>query len=209
LNQILILSDNQQFITFCTSILNAQYQVDSLSDMTTEITADITIVDADKIPQNEFSLSLFANKATRFFILGNDWSDDKQIDALVHGAAGYSNKSVPPTLLLQAIERLLKGDIWIQRHLVSKVIGTLIQKKAPVAVTNIEQKKIKSSKLLLTLSNREREVAHMIRSGDSNKSIASTLFISERTVKAHLTSIFKKLKIPDRLHLALLIKESD
>jgi len=209
LNQILILSDNQEFITFCSSILNSQYQVDSLSDIATDFIADITIVDADIMAKNENLLSLFNTKTTRFFILGDDWSDDKQIDALVHGVSGYSHKTVSPALLLQAIERLLKGDIWIQRHLVSKVIGALIQIKSPAVESSIEQKKIESAKLLLSLSNREREVAKMIRSGDNNKTIASTLFISERTVKAHLTSIFKKLNIPDRLHLALFIKEFD
>jgi DNA-binding NarL/FixJ family response regulator len=47
----------------------------------------------------------------------------------------------------------------------------------------------------------------MIQSGENNKDIASTLHISERTVKAHLTSIFKKLNVSDRLRLALFIKE--
>jgi DNA-binding NarL/FixJ family response regulator len=47
----------------------------------------------------------------------------------------------------------------------------------------------------------------MIRVGENNKAIADTLDISERTVKAHLTSIFKKLEVPDRLHLALYMKE--
>jgi DNA-binding NarL/FixJ family response regulator len=49
----------------------------------------------------------------------------------------------------------------------------------------------------------------LILQGISNKVIAAELFISERTVKAHLTSIFKKLHIPDRLHLAILLKGSE
>ena len=47
----------------------------------------------------------------------------------------------------------------------------------------------------------------MIQDGKSNKAIANCLSISERTVKAHLTSIFKKLNVADRLHLALYIKD--
>ena len=66
---------------------------------------------------------------------------------------------------------------------------------------------IESSALLTTLSSRELDVANMIRVGENNKAIADTLDISERTVKAHLTSIFKKLEVPDRLHLALYMKE--
>jgi DNA-binding NarL/FixJ family response regulator len=70
-------------------------------------------------------------------------------------------------------------------------------------------KTIESSALLATLSSREHDVAKMIRDGENNKVIAKNLSISERTVKAHLTSIFKKLNVPDRLHLALYIKEFD
>jgi two-component system nitrate/nitrite response regulator NarL len=53
------------------------------------------------------------------------------------------------------------------------------------------------------LTPRELEVARMVNKGGNNKSIARTLDISERTVKAHLSSIFRKLNIENRLHLAI------
>jgi len=110
---------------------------------------------------------------------------------------------------LQAVTSVLKGDIWIQRHLVPRVIGTLVKMKPEPTQTLDSSKTIESSALLKTLSSRESDVAKMIREGESNKIIAKSLSISERTVKAHLTSIFKKLNVPDRLHLALYIKEFD
>ncbi|MCK5120784.1 MAG: response regulator transcription factor [Methylococcales bacterium] len=169
--------------------------------------ADAVIIDTQKIDNNDNLFSFFNKQSTRFLIVGNSWSEDNQIKALVHGAAGYCGEFEPPELLLQAVKSILKGDIWIQRHLVPRVIGTLIQMKSTPANKIQEEKSTESSKLLKTLSNRELDVAHMIRSGENNKTIASTLNISERTVKAHLTSIFKKLNISDRLHLALFIKE--
>lgn len=206
--QISIFSDNKKQTAFWSSVLSEHYQVDTVPDITDNFTADITIVDADKIIQDKELLSLFNKKSTRFLIIGSDWSEENQIEALLHGAAGYCNKIDPSEILHQAIERILKGDIWIQRHLVSKVIESLVQTNTNRAFDpKTEFERIKSSKLLLTLSKRERDVAKMIRSGSSNKIIASSLFISERTVKAHLTSIFRKLHIPDRLHLALFIKE--
>jgi len=209
LNRILFFSDNADLITLWSSLLNKQYQIDTIIDISASFTADIIIIDADKIIQNKSLLSLFSNKTTRFLIMGDNWPEENQIEALVHGAAGYCNKKDPAELILLAVERIIKGDIWIQRHLISKVIGALVQIKSTTIETNLEPKYLESSKLLSTLSTREHEVAKMIRSGDNNKTIASLLFISERTVKAHLTSIFKKLNVPDRLHLALFIKEFD
>lgn len=207
LNQILLLSDNIDLTHYCSSVLSGLYQIDIVLNLDKNFTAKIIIIDADKIDQDNHLLSLFNKKTSRFLIIGNNWPEESQIKALVHGAAGYCNQTDSPALLLQAIESISKGDIWIQRHLVPKVIGALVQMKASAEITPITPKPNDSSKLLATLSNREREVAEMIRSGESNKTIASSLFISERTVKAHLTSIFKKLKVPDRLHLALFIKE--
>jgi len=207
LNRILFFSDNKELIAFWSSTLNELYQIGTVLDIRSDFTADLTLVDAEKLSHNHSLLSLFKEKSNRFLIIGDDWSEDNQIEALTHGAVGYCDKSEPAELLLLAIDRILKGDIWIQRHLVSRVIGSLVQMKPAPVDNNTKQKSAHSIKLLATLSNREREVAGMIRSGDSNKAIAGALFISERTVKAHLTSIFKKLKVSDRLHLALFIKE--
>jgi len=56
------------------------------------------------------------------------------------------------------------------------------------------------------LSERERDVALMIDQGKSNREIGDALFISERTVKAHLSSIYKKLHVEDRVHLILRLR---
>jgi two-component system NarL family response regulator len=61
---------------------------------------------------------------------------------------------------------------------------------------------------LADLTRREREIAELIGNGESNKQIARQLAITERTVKAHLTEIFRKLGIADRLRLALLITDA-
>ena len=209
MSKILIFSDNNALIKLWSAALSIKYQVNTVDDIYADITADAIIIDAHKIDNDDKLFSFLKNKSTRILVVGTNWSEDNQIKALVHGAAGYCGESEPPALLLQAVECILKGDTWIQRHLVPKVIGTLIQMKSASVEEVIEPKSIESTKLLQTLSDRELDVAKMIRFGDSNKSIASSLNISERTVKAHLTSTFKKLKVTDRLHLALFIKEFD
>ncbi|MGR9098996.1 MAG: response regulator transcription factor, partial [Gammaproteobacteria bacterium] len=112
-------------------------------------------------------------------------------------------KSIQPSLLFKAAESVLRGDIWIQRHLIPRVIRILV--KSAQSADN--QSNIPANSQLDSLSLRELDVAKMIRAGESNRSIAAILNISERTVKAHLTSIFKKLNVPDRLHLAIYLKE--
>jgi len=207
LNTILIFSENEELILFCKESLASHYQIDIIKCFLPHLTADIVVIDTNKTTPNKTLLSQFNQNNIRCLILGEQWSDKQQIEAFVHGAAGYCNKSISKQLLLQAVEFILKGDVWIQRHLVSKIIGSLVQINSTAVETDLEQQKPDRANLLLTLSNRELDVAKRISLGDSNKAIASSLSISERTVKAHLTSIFKKTHVRDRLHLALFIKD--
>ena len=62
--------------------------------------------------------------------------------------------------------------------------------------------------LLENLTRREYEIAMLVGKGESNKKIAQHLAITERTVKAHLTEIFRKLQISDRIKLALIMKDA-
>jgi DNA-binding NarL/FixJ family response regulator len=206
-NQISIFSENKALIKLWSTALSPQYQVDSIDEINADIKVDVIIIDSQKIDTDDSLFSVFSNKSIRFLVVGSIWPEDKQIKALVLGAAGYCGQLEPPELLLQAIKSILKGDIWIQRHLVPKVIGTLIQMKSKPVDPAKELQASASTKLLKTLSERELDVAKMIQSGENNKGIASTLHISERTVKAHLTSIFKKLNVSDRLPLAIFMKE--
>lgn len=209
MSQVLIFSDNTALIKLWSLTLTSKYKIDVVNNIQTKLNAAAVIISSDKIEENKNLLSLFKDPNTRFLVIGSNWPEIQQINALVHGAAGYCNESESAQVLPQALECILKGDIWIQRHLIPKVIGALIIQKTPPVEEKIKSISAESSKLLESLSNRELDVAKMIRTGENNKMIASSLHISDRTVKAHLTSIFKKLNVPDRLHLALFIKEFD
>ena len=201
-SQIKIFSENEALVEFCAEALSSLGALDTIKDIHSEVNADAVIIDAQKIDEDKQLISLFSNKAIRFLIIGSNWSEGNQVQALLQGAAGYCDESVTPKILLQAIENVLAGDVWMQRHLVPHIIGYLMQ-----ANSNAQAKLDEEREILNKLSKRELDVVKMIHKGNNNKTIASTLFISERTVKSHLTSIFKKLKVPNRLHLAVLIKE--
>lgn len=169
--------------------------------------ATIWVVDGNLLQAGISPLTNHIRPYLKILIIGANWSDQQQVDALLSGCAGYCELRTADKLLPKAVNRLLKGDIWIQRHLVPKVIRTLSELNHNLQAHR-EQHSSDSKKKLALLSSRELEVANLIQSGENNKKIASQLNISERTVKAHLTSIFSKLEIHDRLHLALFLKET-
>jgi len=206
---VVIFSDHLSLVKLWSHALVSHFNICTVSSFESFETTDtdVVVIDSSIIDETNNLTHLFSDKSTRFLVVGKGWPESKQINALVHGAAGYCGESEPAKLLVQAINSVLKGDIWIQRHLVTKVIGTLVRIKSEPLQPSSTSKTIELSARLDTLSARELDVANMIRNGESNKIIASNLGISERTVKAHLTSTFKKLNVSDRLHLALYIKE--
>jgi two-component system nitrate/nitrite response regulator NarL len=118
------------------------------------------------------------------------------------GAHGFCLHDIPDALLGKAVQLVLDGDYWVQRKLITRVIDELAR----------EQRSSQTSRnfdnsLIETLTPRELEVARMVHKGGNNKIIARELDISERTVKAHLSAIFRKLEIENRLNLALYFSE--
>jgi two-component system, NarL family, nitrate/nitrite response regulator NarL len=99
-------------------------------------------------------------------------------------------------VLLQAIVKVHAGEAWLERTLVADVLGEitrggLIQPTGPEAVK------------ISTLTLREREVINLVGQGLKSRQIAAHLCIAEATLRRHLTSIFAKLKVVDRLELVI------
>jgi len=103
------------------------------------------------------------------------------------GAEGYIQKDIKPEELKDSIKRVINGE---------KVFPKSIEKQ--VSITNEEKKKIKE------LSAREQEVLELLAQGMSNRKIAETLFISEKTVKNHVSNILKKLSVNDRTQAVII-----
>jgi DNA-binding NarL/FixJ family response regulator len=115
------------------------------------------------------------------------FSDQSRImDALSAGAEGYLLKHSEPREIVAAIRSVYEG-------------GSPLDPKA--ARVLLESRRTKSADIALT--DREQEVLLLVREGLANKQIARRLAISERTVKAHLTSVFQRLGVSDRTQAAL------
>lgn len=109
------------------------------------------------------------------------------------GIRGYANAHINARLLAKAVRVIRQGEVWVGRRLMQHLIEELTHQAPPHPVLD-------------DLTPRELEVAGLVAKGLCNKRVASQLAVSERTVKAHLTAIFRKTGVGDRLALALLVK---
>ena len=138
--------------------------------------------------------------ANQHFVLLCDEPDEATIlQALASGAAGCCNSYAAPEVLQQVALVVANGGLWVGQSLLRRVMGSSarILEQRPAGARNDDWSAL--------LSEREAQVARLVAGASSNKEIASQLSISERTVKAHLTSIFEKLGLRDRLQLSLRI----
>jgi two-component system nitrate/nitrite response regulator NarL len=122
-----------------------------------------------------------------------------QVELFKLGVHGFCQRDISSELLVKAVESVVNGELWMQRSLITRIIDELTQSGASSRTAN----SLSNGSPIECLTPRELEVARMVHKGGNNKSIARTLDISERTVKAHLSSIFRKLNIENRLHLAI------
>ncbi|MEX2269423.1 MAG: response regulator transcription factor [Acidimicrobiia bacterium] len=130
------------------------------------------------------------NSNARVIVL-TSFSDNRRIlDALRAGASGYLLKHAEPDELLGAIRAASSG-------------GSPLDPKAARVLLDAQQ----GARPATELSGREEEVLRLVVAGMANKQIARRLGISERTVKAHLTNVFKRLDVTDRTQAALWAKE--
>jgi DNA-binding NarL/FixJ family response regulator len=119
--------------------------------------------------------------------------DDDMLEVIRAGASGYLLKDVEPGELLKAIHTVYEGRPAFHPIVTSRLLGEYNRLSMPV----------RKDDEISMLTEREKEVLGLIAQGESNKNIARKLFISEKTVKNHITSIFRKLKVEDRTQAAI------
>jgi len=115
---------------------------------------------------------------------------DHVIPALEAGASGYQLKDIEPDQLLKSIRNMMSGENELHPKATSHLLAQL-------------SKKNQATQPLDLLTNRELDVLKEIAKGKSNKEIASSLYITEKTVKTHVSNILSKLELQDRTQAAL------
>jgi DNA-binding NarL/FixJ family response regulator len=134
-----------------------------------------------------------ASPNSRVLVLTGVQSPDAHRRAIRRGALGIVLKEHAAEQLLKAILKVHEGEVWIERSM----MGSMIQELNKPTQVDPEVTKIKS------LTDREREVIALVGEGLKNKQVGERLFISETTVTHHLSSVFDKLDVSDRLELII------
>ncbi len=143
---------------------------------------------------------LAAHPATRVIVVTTFDDDELVFDGLRAGAVGYLLKDVSSDKLVEAIRAAARGESFLQPSIAAKVLAEFnrLERSAVSAPT---------PPLAEPLSERELEILRLLAAGDSNKEIAAALFITEGTVKNHVTNILGKLDARDRTQAALRARE--
>lgn len=173
------------------------------------VTADVNIYDENELKDFSFSerdiiifdLDNFEDNlryciAFRVIALSSNLDEIKGFRLLKKGLKAYGNTYMTPMNLKNAITTVSNNELWLYPELISFIIKHSTLKNIKAESTKFDE-----------LSSRELQVSKLVSQGLSNKEIASKLKIAERTVKAHMGSIFNKINIKDRVTLGLMVKE--
>jgi len=128
-------------------------------------------------------------------------ADEQVLSALRVGASGFLLKDTPPAEILNAVRLVAAGDAMLS----PSVTRTLLSHFGDTEATERHRA---AAQRLATLTDREREVALAVGSGASNAEVAASLFMSEATVKAHVSRLFTKLDVTNRVHIAIVVHDA-
>jgi two-component system NarL family response regulator len=128
-------------------------------------------------------------------VLTIHYDDDHLFAAIKAGASGYVLKDAPPEQMVEAIRAAARGEGFIGALLVGRVLEEFAR---------VGRLRAAAKEVFAELTRREMEVLELVGKGLRNKAIAERLFLSEKTVKNHISSIFTKLQVNDRTEAALL-----
>jgi DNA-binding NarL/FixJ family response regulator len=129
-------------------------------------------------------------------------ADEHVMSALRAGASGFLVKDTPPGDIINAVRLVASGDAIVS----PSVTRTLL---SHFADTQAADRRRVAAQQLATLTDREREVAVAIGTGASNAEVATSLFMSEATVKSHVSRLFTKLAVTNRVQIAILVHDAD
>ncbi|MFY9285939.1 MAG: response regulator transcription factor [Tissierellaceae bacterium] len=205
--RVMIVDDHQLFREGIKSILSATKDilvVSEAADGETAITQahihnpDIILLDI-VMPHIDGIRTLRRMKdlgiKSRIIILSAHSSKNYIINAIKLGASGYITKDNNRQNLIQVIRRVASGGKYLQPSL-----GMILRQNLEEEEDDDYSEDIKKMELL---SRREFEILTLVARGNTNKEIGNKLFISEKTVKNHMTQIFKKIEVEDRVQAVI------
>ena len=201
---ILLSSANDSVIQRWLDLLKDKYDLDQANSLSklkkncTDEKFDLILLHRSLVDPDTFIEIRRLNPLCRIFLLSDQPNEEEGLAFLKLGIVGYANTYISAERLTEAVRVISSGAVWLGQKVMQRLILDSYARAKEKAVSN-------SKKKLESLTKRESEIANLIAQGQSNLEIAANLNITERTVKAHLSSIYGKTKTGSRLNLALLI----
>jgi DNA-binding NarL/FixJ family response regulator len=161
----------------------------------TVILMDIRMPELDGLEATRRILA--SDEEARILILTTFDLDEYVYEALCAGASGFVLKDDPPEQLIAAVRTVAAGDALLSPAITKRVISQFTRIPRPAPPKELDE-----------LSSRELEVLRLIARGLSNSEIGQELYISETTVKTHITHILQKLGLRDRVQAVVLAHEA-
>ena len=128
-------------------------------------------------------------------------ADEQVMSALRAGASGFLVKDTPPAEIIQAVRVVASGDAIVSPSVTRTLLSHFGDAQA-------SERRRAAAQRLGALTEREREVAAVIGSGASNAEAAASLFMSEATVKAHVSRLLTKLDVANRVQIAIVVHDA-
>jgi DNA-binding NarL/FixJ family response regulator len=174
-------------------------------DLATSLAPDVVLMDI-RMPRRD-GLSATAELLTRpdppkVIVLTTLDTDDSVVAALRLGANGFLLKDTPPDRIVDAVRRVAAGEPMLSPGVVNRLI-------AAVTVRPDDRRRDVARARLAALTAREQDVATAVAQGRSNAEIAAELYLSLATVKTHVTRIFAKLGVENRVQVAICVHDAE
>lgn len=167
----------------------------SALELAAQTSPDVIVLDLDLGGENgsEIIPALVGDRRTRVLILTGMRDVKLREASILLGASGLVDKEAPAETLLKAIEKVYGGELWLDRETTGRIFVELSRPKA----SDPEAEKIAS------LTPREREIVEQLASepGSDNRALAERLRIGEHTLRNHLSRVYDKLGVANRLEL--------
>lgn len=141
------------------------------------------------------------NPPPQVIVLTTFQADEHVVAALRAGASGFLVKDTPPADIINAVRLVAAGDAIVS----PSVTRTLL---SHFGTTEASERHRLAAQQLAALTEREREVATAVGAGASNAEIAASLFMSEATVKAHVSRLLSKLDLSNRVQIAIVVHDA-
>jgi DNA-binding NarL/FixJ family response regulator len=207
--KILLCSKNENILKRWSRGLGSQNSVFEATSLETAYrimksnSIDITLLHRTMINEQQITDMISVKKGNMVFVLSDRPNNEEGISCLRLGCVGYANSYIAHPRLNLAVQAVSSGLIWTGSSLMQHMIQT-----TSAGINKTEGEETHRPAVLDKLSKREYQVAALVAEGLQNSEVAQRLDITERTVKAHLSSAYAKTSTQSRLGLARLFSRS-